>query len=132
MQVFVPYANPTKTAKCLDNRRLNKQILECIQILSANTGIDVGWEIPKYVYNHPNTILWKNPIFYIISYTFNLLNEYIERQDKIHKCNSIMDKIWSKYDYEDSELKHLTPEFCKKHQQILLEKDYNYYIKYFK
>lgn len=135
MQVFVPYANPNKTAKVLDNRRLNKQIIECIQILSANTGIDVDWKIPKYVYNHPNTLLWKDGSRYLIKYCHTLIFEYSIRTRKKHKCLDIIYKFiqltahldYSKYD----NLKHLTPEFCKMHQQKLLEKDYEYYSKYF-
>jgi hypothetical protein len=135
MQIFCPYANPIKIARCLDNKRLNKQILECIQILSANTGIDVGWKIPKYVYNHPNTLLWKNGSRYLIKYCHILIFEFTKRRYKIHKCLDIIYKFiqltvhldYSRFD----NLKHLTPDFCKKHQQLLLEKDYEYYSKYF-
>lgn len=38
MQVFTPYPEPFKTADCLDSRRLNKQIIECRQILAAIKG----------------------------------------------------------------------------------------------
>ena len=131
MQVFCPYANPSKTARCLDNKRLNKQILECIQILSANTGIDVGWKIPKYVYNHPNTLLWEKDSFYLLKYISNLLFEYHIRNNfkKIHLCFEIHTNFFNVF--PDYYLEHLTPEFCKKHQQLLLEKDHEHYSKYF-
>ena len=35
MQVFVPYKNPLECAAVLDDRLLNKQIIECRQILAA-------------------------------------------------------------------------------------------------
>ena len=35
MQIFIPYPSPIDVAKCLDPRRLNKQILECDQIMKA-------------------------------------------------------------------------------------------------
>ena len=47
MQIFLPYKDVFETAKCLDNRRLNKQIIECRQILDA---ID---ENSKASCNHP-------------------------------------------------------------------------------
>jgi hypothetical protein len=37
MQVFI-VGSPLETAKALDNRRLNKQIIECQQILDALNG----------------------------------------------------------------------------------------------
>lgn len=132
LQIFVPYAKPQKTARCLDNKRLNKQILECIQIISANTRIDVGWKIPKYIYNHPCTKLWENDNFYLSEYLAELFFEYHIRNNftRFHKGFEINKKFFIlpvKYN-----LKHLTPEFCKKHQQILLDKDYRHYSKYFK
>lgn len=38
MQVFTPYPQPFACADCLDPRRLNKQIIECKQILAAIRG----------------------------------------------------------------------------------------------
>lgn len=35
MQIFLPYIEPIKVAECLDNKRLNKQIIECNWILEA-------------------------------------------------------------------------------------------------
>lgn len=35
MQTFLPYGSYTESARCLDNRRLNKQRSECKQILNA-------------------------------------------------------------------------------------------------
>jgi hypothetical protein len=136
MQVFCPYANPNKTARCLDNKRLNKQILEVIQILSANTGINVGWKMPKYVYNHPNTLLWNYSQynFYLIEYLRRLLDEYFCRKKIYHKCEIQYRILFNEiitWAYIPTKIKHLTPGFCKKHQQLLLEKDYEHYSKYF-
>lgn len=47
MQVFVPYSSPIEVAKCLDRKRLYKQVLECRQILNAISGISKAWA------NHP-------------------------------------------------------------------------------
>lgn len=137
MQIFFPYAQPIKVGECLDNRRLNKQILECLQILSVNTGIDIGWKIPKYVRNHPNTLLWKNDSPFLILYGLILCDEYKKRKKnkKIHKCHSIfIDKFFeyamkSDYLFRDN-LKHVSPELCKKHQRLLYEKNPVHYSQF--
>jgi hypothetical protein len=61
MQTFLPYPNVWASAKCLDNRRLGKQRVECKQIL-LTLGVDVGehrgnpasrWR------NHPAVRMWR-------------------------------------------------------------------------
>lgn len=52
MQVFVPFKEPLKTAQCLDKKRLNKQIIECKQILAAINS-KKAWS------NHPCTKMYK-------------------------------------------------------------------------
>ena len=56
MQVFITSDSYTESAKVLDNRRLNKQIIECNQIYKALTGQSKGWA------NHCVTRLWENNI----------------------------------------------------------------------
>ena len=73
MQTFLPYSNFEKTAKCLDNKRLNKQIVEGVQILQCimrmgNTRwrnhpvvkMWVGYETSLYYYICACYIDWKN------------------------------------------------------------------------
>lgn len=52
MQVFI-IGSPLETAKVLDKKRLNKQIIECQQILKAIWGKSKSWV------NHPCTIQYK-------------------------------------------------------------------------
>ena len=52
MQVFI-IGSPLDTAKALDRRRLNKQIIECQQILNAIEGKTKAWA------NHPCTIQYR-------------------------------------------------------------------------
>lgn len=47
MQVFVPYPSPIDVAKCLDPKRIRKQVIECDQILKTICGQSVAWK------NHP-------------------------------------------------------------------------------
>ncbi len=53
MQVFVPYPSPLDVAKCLDSRRLHKQILECKQIIDAIDGRSSAWA------NHPVVMMYR-------------------------------------------------------------------------
>lgn len=53
MQVFIPYSSPLSCAEVLDARRLNKQIIECGQILKAISGESSAWA------NHPCVLMYK-------------------------------------------------------------------------
>lgn len=55
MQTFLPYTNTLDAARTLDNKRLNKQILECYQILNVLSGKSKSgaWR------NHPAVLMWK-------------------------------------------------------------------------
>ena len=62
MQVFVPYQEPLKCAQVLDARRLNKQIIECRQILSAIRGESNAWR------NHPCVKMYRNHLLWLEYY----------------------------------------------------------------
>ena len=55
MQTFLPYGDFEASAQTLDNKRLNKQILECYQILNILTGTSKSnaWR------NHPAVLMWE-------------------------------------------------------------------------
>ena len=53
MQTFMISSSYQATAADLDNKRLNKQLLEVRQILAANLGLTKGWV------HHPATKMWK-------------------------------------------------------------------------
>jgi hypothetical protein len=55
MQTFLPQSNYSISARILDNKRLNKQILEGYQILNVLSGKSKtgGWR------NHPAVLMWK-------------------------------------------------------------------------
>lgn len=54
MQIFIPYKSPLLVAKCLDSKRLRKQIIECNQILRAISGESKAWA------NHPVTKMYSS------------------------------------------------------------------------
>ena len=66
MQVFVPYVEPYFVAQTLDKRRLNKQVLECRQIIKAITSESEAWK------NHPVVNMYKNHMIWLIFYTMCL------------------------------------------------------------
>lgn len=61
MQIFL-IGNVLETAKCLDNRRLNRQIIEVKQIISAIEGKTISWR------NHPVTIMYENDLNFLRGY----------------------------------------------------------------
>lgn len=56
MQVFI-VGNPLYTAMALDRRRLNKQVIECKQILDALNGAK-AWSNHPCVLQYRESILW--------------------------------------------------------------------------
>lgn len=55
MQTFLPFKSFAKSAKALDNKRLNKQVLEAYQILKVLNNPDphAAWR------NHPAVKMWR-------------------------------------------------------------------------
>ena len=74
MQVFLPYGSDfVSSAQALDNKRLNKQLLECRQILAALAGETKGWV------NHPATVQFKYHEDWLFEYAMACTNEMIDR-----------------------------------------------------
>jgi hypothetical protein len=71
MQTFLPYKDFDQTASALDSKRLNKQILECYQILKVLTNPDprAGWR------NHPAVKMWRGYENALFDYTLSMIRE---------------------------------------------------------
>lgn len=71
MQTFLPYKSFSKSAQVLDNKRLNKQILEGYQILKVLSSDDprAAWR------NHPAVLMWKNAEHTLLNYIFAMIKE---------------------------------------------------------
>lgn len=128
MQTFLPYPNFEQCAKVLDNKRLNKQILEGTQILKLILGIDSNsWS------NHPCTKMWSYFPGLLYSYIKTMNNEYSLRnkEGKDHgafiKLNQIIEPL---------QIESTLPwwlgnnEFHKYHRRNLTRKDINYYLQF--
>lgn len=79
MQTFLPYSDFGKSARVLDNKRLNKQIIECFQILKAITNPTYGWQ------NHPIVNMWRGYPLTLSEYMLVLDDEYYLRTNKQHR-----------------------------------------------
>lgn len=81
MQTFLPYKDFDKTAAVLDSKRLNKQILECYQILKVlnNSDPKAGWR------NHPAVKMWRGYENALFDYTLAMIREADRRGIKTDK-----------------------------------------------
>lgn len=73
MQTFLPYPDFAKCAACLDNQRLNKQIVEAEQIHATLVGESKCWA------NHPAVKMWKGYATALVDYTFYMVQEWEAR-----------------------------------------------------
>jgi hypothetical protein len=71
MQTFLPSADYEYTAQTLDNKRLNKQILEGYQILKILSGASESgaWR------NHPAVLMWTNAEYELKAYIDHMVYE---------------------------------------------------------
>ena len=122
MQTFLPYPSFKKSAKCLDDKRLNKQIVECYQILKALKGETKGWK------NHPATLMWKGYEQALVSYAMWCCWVWKERGFKEVKLESEFGKMI--YEHHD---RVLMPwwlglyKFHESHRSNLYRKDIEHY-----
>jgi hypothetical protein len=123
MQTFLPYPDFKESAKCLDNKRLNKQIVEAMQIFTANSyfdlGIKAGWQ------NHPAVKMWRGFGSALLLYRNNCMDEWHSRGYSSHNS----------YEYTPYDLIYPpwlgNVEFHKAHQSNLVRKLPEHYRKYF-
>lgn len=96
MNIFILDTNPIKAAKCLDDKRVVKMILETAQILCTvlnKCGVSNTPYKPTHV-NHPCT-LWAGKtrmnFQWLLSHGQALCSEYTNRYSKRHKSQDIID-----------------------------------------
>jgi hypothetical protein len=97
MQTFLPYAEYELVAESLDSKRLNKQILECYQILNVLSNPDprAGWR------NHPAVKMWRGREFALHDYVQVMIVEADSRgiktdknYDNILRLRKAMGNLW--------------------------------------
>lgn len=86
MQIFLPYTDIINVAKCLDKRRLHKQIVECKQIIKAITGESEAWK------NHPIVKMYSNDLEFVKMY-LGVLEEYWENNGEATKNLVMLNEV---------------------------------------
>ena len=89
MQTFLPFSDYEQVAQTLDNKRLNKQILEGYQILKILSGASESgaWR------NHPAVLMWKNSEYSLKTYAKTMIKEAKARGIKTDKNESNIDAL---------------------------------------
>lgn len=126
MQTFLPYEDFQRSAACLDDKRLGKQRVECMQILATLTEESDGWE------NHPAVLMWEGHEGALILYTYEICKEWVARgfKDAIKSSVEeyepiIRDTAWFDPPWMGDEKFHLS------HQSNLVRKEPEHYRMYF-
>jgi hypothetical protein len=128
MQTFLSFENFYKSAEVLDNKRLGKQRVECIQLLQALApGSTSRWQ------NHPACKMWKGSELYLAEYSLEVCNRWISKgfkdtcKDKTNKLVEENYKMWNSKGYP----KWLgNAEFHASHRSNLLRKFPEHYNKF--
>lgn len=119
MQVFVPYSNPLECAEALweDNRRFNKQLIECEQIINAIDG-KLAWR------NHPITLMYKSHREWLVNYMKCLYSFANYKNSKDKDLANFEFAICQEYNRRANDIKpeFLTEEFCDNHKKRLFTK----------
>lgn len=88
MQTFLPYPDFRRSAWALDNRRLGKQRVECLQLLHGllrqkTVQMVTGWMLipfnPKGWVNHPASKMWRGYEASLAEYAIECCDEWIRR-----------------------------------------------------
>ena len=127
MQTFLPYPNFTKTAKCLDYRRLGKQRVEAYQIFRVLMGWNKKNKHGKVAWaNHPAVLMWEGYVPALGIYMNEMIGEWILRGYKNNMTMVFM---------HPNQVKEYPPwlgdeDFHNSHKSNLLRKDSEYYGKF--
>lgn len=125
MQTFLPNRSYLACAHYLDNKRLNKQIVEAYQILVALHDPSYGWR------NHPAVRMWVGYEYGLAYYGFAMCLEQTTRRGKKLKLYSLFSNLESISPLRfNLKPEWLTEEFILAHRSNLLRKDPEHYGKY--
>ena len=122
MQTFLPSSSFEESAKWLDDRRLNKQILEARTIY----GIIISGKAEGAWVNHPITKMWRKYPEALTLYYNECLHQWKDIRHRNHSYKMI---IVDKY-YVSFPLWLGDNRLHSSHRANLLRKDYDFYRKY--
>ena len=107
MQIFLPSPSCLQTARQLDKRRLNKQIIEAAQILRAIDGESRGW------LNHPATRMYRSHKLWLQLYRACLMAFQSGDLEAAEAISRQADAVRPPF---------VTDEFCRQHARRLYTK----------
>lgn len=133
MQTFLPFSTYSLSAMALDNKRLNKQILEGYQILNVLSGKSKGngWK------NHPAVLMWrkyeKGLWQYIQEMIIEAKSRGIKTENNEANLNALKDQCWDQWgniqpDFWNDDVK--TMRIVTTHKASLFNKDPMFYSRY--
>lgn len=138
MQTFMPFPSRRMSASILDNKRLNKQITEALQIYNCLKVKPSRWK------NHPAVLMWKGYEVGLLSYGLACYQEWQDRFDtnkrggkRDHKSGEkiiqILQEIRAKniYDKKNAPKWIFNQDLNTSHQSNLIRKYPEYYSKLF-
>jgi len=140
MNCFLPYPDFAKSAACLDDKRLGKQRIECLQILRCLCGYSNGWK------NHPAVKMWEGFHDGLLRYGRAICAEWTQRGFK-DTCEDKMLKTFTDWANDKSGAPNLVAVmlfvtsgrppwlgdevFHRSHQSNLVRKDPAHYRQFF-
>ena len=143
MQTFVPHTDSfERIAQELDNKRLNKQVLEAWQLMLVLTSLNPQGEHrdPKGWRNHPAAKMWEGHEKALALYATTMCDEWLKRGYKstmIPKIQGtlvralelgrISDKLTFPYWFKD---KDVYEQIASTHRVALLRKEYEWYSQF--
>lgn len=105
MQTFLPYPDYKLSARALDDKRLQKQLVECYQIFLVLTELapDGTHRNPGGWRNHPAVTMWRGHEHALIRYTAAVTDELRARPKRDGSPRSVKtwDKLWDTYLYAE-------------------------------
>ena len=123
MQTFLPFPSFELSAESLDDKRLGKQRVECIQILHALTDPTYGWQ------HHPAVNMWRGYEWQLCNYGIAICYEWFYSRLNRDTCEAQIQRI--KYGLQNP-CYDMPPwfgnrELHRSHRANLLRKNFQFY-----
>jgi hypothetical protein len=133
MQTFLPYPAMRDSLDALDNKRLNKQILETYQILNVLSGQSKSgaWR------NHPAVLMWEGAEAELWRYGMTAIKladmRGIKTENNLANMNALAKKVGASWGTDEPAWRR-NPETLKRvnatHKANLYRKDSHYYAEF--
>jgi hypothetical protein len=134
MQTFLPVPSFKGSARCLDNKRLGKQRVECKQILLC-LGVPVGEHQPgkRGWQHHPAVLMWAGHETALLVYGIVVCREWTSRgfKDRLHdEFVTVYNRLRPAVTVNRYPPWFGTPNLHASHRSSLLRKDSRHYSRF--